>query len=31
VIVEEEFVDFYGEQKKNDVVLKLETEGEKKP
>lgn len=31
VIVEEEFADFYGEQKKNEVVLKLETEGEKKP
>jgi Tfp pilus assembly protein PilP len=31
VIVEEEFVDFYGEKKKKEVVLKLKTEGEKRP
>ena len=31
VIVEEEFVDFYNEKKKSEVVLKLQTEGEKKP
>ena len=31
VVVEEEFVDFYGEKKKTEVVMKLQTEGEKKP
>ena len=31
VVVEEEFVDFYNEKKKSEVVLKLQTEGEKKP
>lgn len=31
IVIEEEFVDFYGERKKSDVVLKLQTEGEKKP
>ncbi|MGH7804131.1 MAG: pilus assembly protein PilP [Candidatus Binatia bacterium] len=31
VVVEEEFVDFYNEKKKTEIVLKLQTEGEKKP
>lgn len=31
VIIEEEFVDFYGEKKKTETVLKLKTEGEKRP
>lgn len=31
VVVEEEFVDFYGEKQRNEVVLKLEPEGEKEP
>jgi len=31
IIVEEEFVDFYGEKKKTDIVLRLKPEGEKRP
>ena len=31
VIVEEEFVDFYNQKKKTEVVMKLQPEGEKKP
>ena len=31
ITIEEQFVDFYGEKKKKDVVLKLEPEGEKRP
>jgi len=31
VIVEEEFVDFYGEKKKSEIVLRLKPEGEKRP
>jgi Tfp pilus assembly protein PilP len=31
VVVEEEFVDFYGEKKKTEVVLRLKPEGEKRP
>ena len=31
VIVEEEFIDFYGEKKKTQVVLRLKPEGEKRP
>ncbi len=31
VIVEEEFVDFYGEKKKTEKILKLKPEGEKRP
>jgi type IV pilus assembly protein PilP len=31
VVVEEEFVDFYGEKKKSETVLKLKPEGEKRP
>lgn len=31
VVVEEEFVDFYGEKKKTQAVLKLKPEGEKRP
>ncbi len=31
VVVEEEFVDFYGEKKKTEIVLRLKPEGEKRP
>jgi len=31
VVVEEEFVDFYGEKKKSEIVLRLKPEGEKRP
>jgi Tfp pilus assembly protein PilP len=31
VLVEEEFVDFYGEKKKSEIVLRLKPEGEKRP
>lgn len=31
VIVEEEFVDFYGEKKKTEKILRLKPEGEKRP
>jgi Tfp pilus assembly protein PilP len=31
VVVDEEFVDFYGEKKKTERVLKLKPEGEKRP
>lgn len=31
VLVEEEFVDFYGEKKKTEKILKLKPEGEKRP
>ena len=31
VIVEEEFVDFYGDKKKSEIVLRLKPEGEKRP
>lgn len=31
VVVEEEFVDFYGEKKKTEKILKLKPEGEKRP
>lgn len=31
VLVEEEFVDFYGEKKKTEIVLRLKPEGEKRP
>ena len=31
VIVEEDFVDFYGEKKKSEIVLRLKPEGEKRP
>jgi Tfp pilus assembly protein PilP len=31
VVVEEEFVDFYGEKKKSETVLRLKPEGEKRP
>ena len=31
VVVEEEFIDFYGEKKKTQVVLRLKPEGEKRP
>jgi type IV pilus assembly protein PilP len=31
LVVEEEFVDFYGEKKKSEIVLRLKPEGEKRP
>lgn len=31
IVVEEEFVDFYGEKKKTEIVLRLKPEGEKRP
>ena len=31
VVVEEDFVDFYGEKKKSEIVLRLKPEGEKRP
>ncbi len=31
MVVEEEFVDFYGEKKKTEIVLRLKPEGEKRP
>jgi hypothetical protein len=31
VVVEEDFVDFYGEKKKTEIVLRLKPEGEKRP
>lgn len=31
VVIEEEFVDFYGEKKKTEIVLRLKPEGEKRP
>ena len=31
VVVEEEIVDFYGEKKKSEIVLRLKPEGEKRP
>jgi type IV pilus assembly protein PilP len=31
IVVEEEFVDFYGEKKKSEIVLRLKPEGEKRP
>ncbi len=31
VVVEEEFVDFYGEKKKTEIILRLKAEGEKRP
>ncbi len=31
IVVEEDFVDFYGEKKKSEIVLRLKPEGEKRP
>jgi hypothetical protein len=31
VVVEEDFIDFYGEKKKTEIVLRLKPEGEKRP
>jgi len=31
IVVEEDFVDFYGEKKKTEIVLRLKPEGEKRP
>ena len=31
VVIEEDFVDFYGEKKKTEIVLRLKPEGEKRP
>jgi hypothetical protein len=31
LVVEEDFVDFYGEKKKTEIVLRLKPEGEKRP
>jgi type IV pilus assembly protein PilP len=31
IVVEEEFIDFYGEKKKSEIVLRLKPEGEKRP
>ncbi len=31
IVVEEDYVDFYGEKKKSEIVLRLKPEGEKRP